>query len=198
LGGSWSVAYAINDAGQMTGTAQTPAGEPAFVGHAFLYSNGQMTDLGTLGGLYSLGFGINSSGQVVGQASTDGGFLDAFLYSDGTMTDLNDLVDLSASGLGKLYGAQAINDRGQILAGACATASNCTGLGHTLLLTPVPEPANLTLFGAVLLVLGTRMRLRIAHAPTEVGQTNADSPQLQRSGIGRATPGTISKPIGMR
>jgi probable HAF family extracellular repeat protein len=157
LGGSWSEAYAINDAGQVTGTAQTPAGEPASVGHAFLYSNGQMTDLGTLGGLYSLGFGINNSGQIVGQAATSDGVLDAFLYSGGKMSDLNDLVDLSGTGFGKLYGATAINDSGQILAGACATPSNCDGLGHTVLLTPVPEPATPTLTGLALLVLAANV-----------------------------------------
>ena len=55
-------------------TPSTPAGE--VVGwsaydasgdmHAFLYSNGKMTDLGTLGGACSYGYGINASGEVVG------------------------------------------------------------------------------------------------------------------------------------
>jgi probable HAF family extracellular repeat protein len=154
-GGTWSAAYAINDAGQVTGTAQTFAGEPASLGHAFIYSDGQMIDLGTLGGRYSVGFAINNMGQVVGQAETSSNLFSAFLYSDGVMTDLNDLVDLSALGFGKLYGAEAINDSGQILAGACATPTSCTGLGR-LLLTPVPEPVTLPLIAAALLVLTTR------------------------------------------
>lgn len=157
-GGSWSVAYAINDGGEVTGTAQTSAGEAAIVGHAFIYANGEMVDLGTLGGAYSVGSGINNKGQIVGQADTGSGVFDAFLYSNGEMEDLNDSVDLSATGFGKLYGAEAINDSGQILAGACATPSSCIGLGHTLLLTPVPEPATLALLVTALLLLGAGVR----------------------------------------
>jgi len=167
LGGSWSQAFAVNDSGQVTGTAQTPAGEPAVVGHAFLYTNGQMIDLGTLGGPYSQGFGINNSGQVVGAADGSDGRTNAFLYSGGHMFDLNDLVDLSGVGYGKLYSAEAINDRGQILAAACNTPSSCVGLGHILLLTPtattpVPEPSTLLLLGTALLAMFT---LRQAKCP---------------------------------
>jgi uncharacterized membrane protein len=37
--------------------------------HAFLWSNGTMTDLGTLGGHFSQGVGTNLSGEVVGSTS---------------------------------------------------------------------------------------------------------------------------------
>ena len=75
LGGSSSNAYAINDAGQVTGTSLPATGVE---GHAFrTAANGGITmtsDLGTLGGpaLNSWGFGINTSGQVVGQSATVG------------------------------------------------------------------------------------------------------------------------------
>ena len=49
LGGSGSVGFGINNQGQVTGYSFTATGAE----HAFLFSNGQMTDLGTLGGAYS-------------------------------------------------------------------------------------------------------------------------------------------------
>ena len=47
LGGFTSEAFGINDRGQVTGQSETDSG----VFHAFLYSSGQITDLGTLSGL---------------------------------------------------------------------------------------------------------------------------------------------------
>src|SRR5689334_4315033 len=51
LGGSFSEGFSINDLGQVTGESTTRT-----AGRAFLYSNGQMRDLGTLGGSFSEGF----------------------------------------------------------------------------------------------------------------------------------------------
>ena len=51
-----SSAVAINDRGQVVGAA----GPTPMTGHAFLYSDGAMTDLGTLGGAVgSWASGIN-------------------------------------------------------------------------------------------------------------------------------------------
>ena len=51
---------------------------------AFLYSDGQVQDLGTLGGTQSVARSINDADQVVGEANTDGdAATHAFLYSDG-------------------------------------------------------------------------------------------------------------------
>src|SRR5436305_8935300 len=68
LGGFFSDAYAINNAGVIAGVAVTSD----FSSHAFSYSGGVMTDLGTLGGASSIAYGINDSGTVVGWSYTTG------------------------------------------------------------------------------------------------------------------------------
>ena len=90
-GGSESYAFGINNNGQVVGEAETASG----VQHAFLYSNGTMTDLNNLiptpYNYESAATGINDSGQVVGSSVTTGNVNRAFLYSNGTMTDLGTL-----------------------------------------------------------------------------------------------------------
>jgi probable HAF family extracellular repeat protein len=67
LGGSFSEAYDINDAGQVAGFSGTPGGIHAFI----TGPNGMgMRDLGTLGGNLSYAYGINDAGQVVGYSET--------------------------------------------------------------------------------------------------------------------------------
>src|SRR5215218_2855729 len=68
LRGSWSSANGINDAGKVVGYSATRGDAEQ---HAFLYSDGQMSDLGTLpGGANSVGMGINNADQVVGSSDT--------------------------------------------------------------------------------------------------------------------------------
>jgi hypothetical protein len=53
--------------------------------HAFFYSNGVMSDLGTLpGDVFSVGNAINASGEVAGYASTGqgGGGMQCLAHSD--------------------------------------------------------------------------------------------------------------------
>jgi probable HAF family extracellular repeat protein len=79
LGGRY--AYGVNASGQVVG--QNAAG------HAFLYSNGTTTDLGTLGGPSSVGLSINDSGQVVGWTDNSSTTGQGFLYQNGAMVGLS-------------------------------------------------------------------------------------------------------------
>jgi probable HAF family extracellular repeat protein len=112
LGGSDSVAYAINNAGQIVGGSATSSGSTT---HAFLYSGGRMIDLGGLGGAYpdSYAFAINEQGQVVGYAYNSAASSDApihaFLYNGSTMTDLSSVLG------GTWSQAEGINDSGQVV-----------------------------------------------------------------------------------
>src|SRR4051794_8045864 len=79
LGGRFSLANAINDAGQVVGLAETASGR----GHATLFNTrgGANLDLGTLGGNSSEAAAINNDGQIVGMASTAGGKSHATLFN---------------------------------------------------------------------------------------------------------------------
>jgi len=68
--GTYSVAYGINDSGEVVGISSVLPGGTDY--HAFLYTGGVMHDLGTLGGNYSQAYAINDSGQVAGAASLPG------------------------------------------------------------------------------------------------------------------------------
>lgn len=81
--GGDSAGNAINNLGQVVGRATTNGFE-----HPFLYSNGALTDLGTLRGTDAEALGINDSGQVVGYSDAGINIIHAFLYSQGTLRDL--------------------------------------------------------------------------------------------------------------
>jgi probable HAF family extracellular repeat protein len=130
--GSTTVGYGINANAQIVGRGyllQTVPGSHCpprhpncrvSVFHAFRYSAGQMTDLGTLGGTYSDARAINSNGDVAGFSTLSGTDVfaptDAFLYSGGHMRDLGTLGGFSS----KAYG---INSFGEVV-GDSYTASS--------------------------------------------------------------------------
>ncbi|MDO8682417.1 MAG: DUF3466 family protein [Armatimonadota bacterium] len=98
LGGDGSLAFDVNDNGQVVGVASRAGNNYA---PAFLWQNGSMQDLGTLGeSPQSVATGINNSGQVVGYS--EGGH--AFLWQNGSMQDLG----VNATNV-------AINDNGQVV-----------------------------------------------------------------------------------
>lgn len=72
-------ATSMNDSGQVTGTGP----------HAWIWSNGQVTDLGALtANGTSWGMQINNSGQVGGFSQASDGNNHPILYSNGKMNDL--------------------------------------------------------------------------------------------------------------
>jgi chitinase len=149
LGGTCTLASALNNRGQVTGFSNLP-GDQAF--HAFRWdptTHPHLRDLGTLGGSFSpaeamneagddqcaLSFSVNSRDQVVGISGPDCGFVEAnaFLWEDGHIIDLNDLVP-PTSNL-HLRAGITINDRGQIVV-AGVTPS---GDRRAVLLTPCDD-----------------------------------------------------------
>src|SRR5215470_15893127 len=127
LGGDDLSASAINANGQVTGTAGAPPAPNCGSqnGHAFLYSNGKMQDLGTLnGGCGSSGVAINDAGQIAGQSSVNG-FQEqhAFLWSNGVMQDLGTL-----GGYAYVYG---MNEKAQVVGDSMAS----DGQNHAFLYT---------------------------------------------------------------
>jgi probable HAF family extracellular repeat protein len=105
LGGNDSIATGINSSGQVVGDSYTSSGAE----HAFLYSNGQMTDLGTLPSPYSgesFAGKINDAGQIVGVSENPStGARQGFLYSNGSIASLSNTT---------IALPQAINNQGLI------------------------------------------------------------------------------------
>jgi probable HAF family extracellular repeat protein len=126
LGGAESFAMAINTYSEIVGGADTADGKE----HAFLYANGQMYDLGQ-----GQANAINDDGRVVGE--TDAPV--AFLW-DGEMHDLNGMIAAKDPLRAKVHltDAQAINNRGEIVAEDCSTAST-TSTCEIFILTPTEQ-----------------------------------------------------------
>jgi probable HAF family extracellular repeat protein len=138
LGGTDSQAWTANVSGQVIGIAflntlpEPPFNQPQ--DDAFLWSNGEMTDLGTLGGAFSTPSGINRSGQVtVISFDSTNQFVQSFLWTNGSKTPLTSLG-------GDFVEATTLNDSGTIVgantdaadANFLAAAWNPSGTGKLL------------------------------------------------------------------
>jgi probable HAF family extracellular repeat protein len=129
LGGSYSQAYAVNGAGQITGQAYLAGNGKA---HAFLYASGKMTDLGALNN-YSAGMAISRSGVVVGEADVKNntGFIvyHAVIFENGAPRDLNQLIPSGTHWV--LNAATGIDGTGRIVGYGTLKSEQ-----HAFLLTP--------------------------------------------------------------
>jgi len=123
LGGPDSVAWQINDHGQIAGqsyvnstpnaTTGVPTIDPFFIGE-----DGKMVDLGNpLGGTVTWTTGLNNRGEVIGAMTVAGDTgWHPFLWSNGVLKDLGTL--------GADCGTPTfINDAGDIVGGACSPTS---------------------------------------------------------------------------
>jgi probable HAF family extracellular repeat protein len=98
FGGTQSIAYGINDSGQIVGTYTTSQNAE----QAFLYSNGQMTPVPGMQDARA----INDLGQIVGSGPS--------IYSKGTLTGLGLLANT-------VYGvANAVSENGMSIVGTCS------------------------------------------------------------------------------
>jgi probable HAF family extracellular repeat protein len=122
LAGEESIAYAINDSGQVVGRLGDIGGR------AVLWKKGAMSLLP--GAESSQAFGLNNRGDIVGTYIPFGTTFHAALWRDGVRYDLDELVgDPQVT----LSWANAINDAGQIVGRA---AWRSTGREIGFLLTP--------------------------------------------------------------
>jgi probable HAF family extracellular repeat protein len=79
LGGIFSFASTINNKGQVVGNSSTSSG----TSHAFVLSDGNITDLGTLNNQkFSNATSINNRGQIVGYSANDDSASQCVLWED--------------------------------------------------------------------------------------------------------------------
>lgn len=122
-----TVAYAINDSGNVVGYAMNKTSWKAFItntmtGRTTYY---ELPAISLKASKYSVAYSINSTGQVVGESNTK-----AFLIEKGSIFDLNAQIAPNTGWV--LSTAYGINQSGQIVG-----VGKLNGEAHGFLLTPV-------------------------------------------------------------
>ena len=117
LGGNYSTASSINDAGLVVGVSSIPNTNDS-VSHATLWNGSTVTDLGSLGGGSSVATAINNAGKIVGSSDVRSSNATRAALWDGTA-----IIDLGT--LGEAYigsRAYAINSEGLIVGASFTNA----------------------------------------------------------------------------
>jgi probable HAF family extracellular repeat protein len=121
-----SIAYAVNDHGDVTGVSDLDGEETVF-----LYRQAMMRDLHIDGHA----FAINNARDIVGTLTPpERGRPRGFLWRDGVLRDLNTLLVTDTY---RIEVAYRINDRGQILCSGVGQPGMGQGSLHALLLNPL-------------------------------------------------------------
>jgi len=134
LGGDYSIASWLNNAGEAVGFSFTLNYE---LFHAALWKDGSIRDLGApADDCFSLAAAINARHQIVGRSfSCDFSILRAVLWDEEVPIDLNSLIPKKSSL--QLVEAVDINDRGEIFGrGLPAGCDNEDLCGHDFVLVP--------------------------------------------------------------
>lgn len=119
LGGPDSVAFFVNERGQVAGTSDVDFASNVVTGgptvHPFLWQHGKMIDLvahapaGMFGGTYGSVSGLNNQGQVTGTMNLTGDLTwRSFLWGQGAITDLGTLG-------GVITAAEGLNNAGHVV-----------------------------------------------------------------------------------
>ncbi|HWV19161.1 MAG TPA: PEP-CTERM sorting domain-containing protein [Rhodocyclaceae bacterium] len=116
LGGTVSLARAINNAGVIVGNSSTSGNSNS---RATLWQGGGIFDLGTLGGNFGAANDLNEKNQIVGSSDTADGMSRATLWDNGAIIDLGSFAGSSA--------AFAINENGVIVGSADGRAAMWKG-----------------------------------------------------------------------
>ncbi|MFT3866958.1 MAG: hypothetical protein QM715_00540 [Nibricoccus sp.] len=134
LPGDWSsLAWGMNDLGQVVGESHSPAGD-----RAVLWQNDAAHTPVALpalaGDVNSTASAINNLGQILGRSTAADGSYSIVIWIDGVAYDLETLIDSASNPGWVLITVAGINNAGQI---ACTGFRN--GVSHAFLLTPIAQ-----------------------------------------------------------